>query len=56
MIWCGGEWGKYITARMLPRGIFLVTPDTQLSWTLNCHQNLQKLVPGGKVSDVTLGE
>lgn len=57
VIWCGGEWGKYTTARMLPRGIFLVvTPDTQVLWSLNCHQNLQKLVPAGKVSGMTLGE
>lgn len=57
MIWCGGAWGKYVTARVLLREIFLVvSPDTLVSWSLNCHQNLEKWVPVRKDSGVTLGE
>lgn len=53
MIWCGGV---QHTARMLLREVFsVVTPDTQVSWSLHCQQNLEKTVPGGKVSGVALG-
>lgn len=56
LVWWSTRRVQDVTARMLLTGVFLITPDTQMLWSLHCHQNLQKTVPGGKVSSVTLGE